>query len=93
MLIKNIALAVLVITATGCANNDTLEASVSNLNKKVITLTNKVNALTVGIADIKTQQTSNNESIEGVKSSVETVKTTVDNANERMDNIAASYKK
>jgi murein lipoprotein len=86
MLIKNIALAALIITATGCANNQALEASVSSLNQKVDTLTNKVNALTDEVGELKTQQQSNNESIEDVKS-------VVDSANERMDNIVASYKK
>jgi len=86
MLIKNIALAALIITATGCANSEALEASVSSLNQKVDTLTNKVNALTEEVGELKTQQQSNNESLKTVKSSV-------DSANERMDNIVASYKK
>lgn len=86
MLIKTIALAALIMTATGCANTEALEASVSSLNQKVDTLTNKVNALTDEVADVKSQQTMNTETIEGVKSSVA-------NANERMDNIASSYKK
>ena len=50
MLIKKIALIAIVITATGCANNEGLEASVSSLNQKVDTLTNKVNALTDEVA-------------------------------------------
>ncbi len=86
MLIRNIALAALIITATGCANTEALEASVSSLNQKVDTLTNKVNALTDEVGELKTQQQSNSESIESVKSAA-------DSTNERMDNIVASYKK
>jgi len=59
MLIKNIVLAVLVITATGCANNKVLEASISNLNPKVDTLTIKVNALTDEVASMNAQQKTN----------------------------------
>ncbi len=86
MLIKKITLVALIIMATGCANTDNLEASVSTLNQKVDTLTDKVNALTNEVADMKTQQQTNSEAVEDVKSSV-------DSTNERMDNIVASYKK
>jgi murein lipoprotein len=86
MLIKKMALTVLIITVTGCANTDALEGSVSSLNQKVDMLTNKVDALTDEVASIKNQQNKSNKAIEDVKSSV-------DSANERMNNIAASYKK
>jgi murein lipoprotein len=86
MLIKKIALAALIITVTGCANTEALEASVSSLNQKVETLTNKVNALTNEVGEFKTQQVTNNETIDAVKSAV-------GSTNERMDNIVASYKK
>jgi murein lipoprotein len=86
MLIKHIALAALIITATGCANTENLDASVSRLNQKVDTLINKVNALTDEVAESKRLQQANSKSVESVKSSI-------DSTNERMDNIVSSYKK
>jgi murein lipoprotein len=86
MLIKKIALAAIVITATGCANTDALEASIASLNNKVDALTNKVDTLSGEVADLKGQQQDNSAAIEEVKTSAAST-------NERMDNMVATYKK
>ena len=90
MLIKKITMLSLTLAAsvamTGCANTDKLE---QNINQ----LTNKVDALSTEVAELKTQQAKTAELAEEAKAASEQAAMDSKDVNERLDNMVKSYKK
>ena len=90
MLNKKILKSALVISfilgLSACANTEGLEA-------KITTLSNKVDALSNNVAELKSQQQATSEDVKSVRMAAKQAAEDAQKANERIDNIIASYKK
>lgn len=90
MLTKNLLKKSLIITfalgLTACANTEQLEANISDL-------TNKVDALSNDVAELKAQQQASSEDAKAAKMAAEEAVVEAQKANERIDHVVASYKK
>jgi len=79
IMLKKITTITLALALTACANTDNVDANITSL-------TNMVDALSVEVADLKTQQ-------ESTAADAQAAKAAANAANARIDNVVASYKK
>jgi len=90
MKITMITATAVVLTLSGCANNN---VQLDHMSSKLDNLTSQVQALSTQVNELQAQQNKNTKTIKQVAGSALEAEQAAKSANERVDNMVASYKK